>query len=37
MSLAAIATSAIGNVKSEIGGEEKHNIKFGEFFWDRIF
>ena len=29
MSLAAIASNAIGNVKSEIGGEKKHHVKFG--------
>ena len=34
MSLAAIATSAIGNVKSEIGGDKKHQVKisFATFF-----
>ena len=32
MSLAAIASSAIGNVKNELGGDKKHHVKLSSQF-----
>jgi hypothetical protein len=36
MSLAAIASSAIGNVKNELGGDKKHQVKLSETIYSNM-